>query len=100
MHRIFNIPMQFRGPVEKGINAPGGISFTFVSLNLSGSNFEGSGKYLGFIFISSSETKIGVPFGIFWPSSTDKTILLLTSLQDRLVRVKHVFANQVKLPLL
>jgi len=54
---IFNIPMQSRGPGEKGINAPGGMSFIFVSLNLSGLNFEGSGKFvLSWIYCDFNKT--------------------------------------------
>jgi len=64
--------MQFREPVEKRMYAPGGMSFAFVSLNLSGSNFNGSGKYFGFMFISGRETRIPVPLGIFRPSSENQ----------------------------
>lgn len=42
-----DLPRHVRGPVPNGIKLKGLIFFLFSSLNLSGSNFSGSGKNSG-----------------------------------------------------
>jgi len=92
--------MQFQGPVEKGMYEPGGMSFAFVSLNLSGSNFKGSGKYFGFMFISGRETRIPVPLEMFVGPLKTNILHFIHSICWKILQCKNARRNVIECPLM
>ena len=58
-----NLPMQFRGPAEKGTNAYGWRPWLFSGRKRSGLNSSGASHTFGFLWSPIVQTPRAVPFG-------------------------------------